>query len=200
MILSNVEIKELILSQELVTGYGDMNSQLQPASFDFRLMDELYYAKAHNPDGGRGFYISGNGNPFLVDPMDQDSVNEAYAKKEMLYDDGGLPYWIIEPGEFLIGSTMESLNMPSNLVCEADGRSSIGRLGITIHQTAGYVDPGFTGRVTLEIKNESPHRIKLWPTMRVGQFIFIKMSQAANPPYTGRYQNQDKPEISRYSH
>lgn len=200
MILSNVEIKELILSRELVTGYADLDKQLQPASFDFRLMDELYYAKTHNPDGSRGFYISGVGVPFLVDPMDQDSVNAAYAKKDLLYDVNGLPYWIIEPGEFLIGSTMESLNMPNDLVCEADGRSSIGRLGLTIHQTAGYVDPGFTGRVTLEIKNESPHRIKIWPTMRVGQFIFNKMFVAANPPYTGRYQNQQRPEISRYSH
>jgi dCTP deaminase len=187
MILSNVEIRQLIETQELVTCYGDLESQLQPASFDFRLMDELYIAKKS---------YSGI---IVVDPMDQETIKSAYAPLPSSMDQHG-HYWLIEPDAFLIGSTIEYLNIPNDMVCEADGRSSIGRLGLTIHQTAGFVDPGFKGRVTLEIKNESPHYLKLRPGMRIGQFVFMRMSQAANPPYMGRYQNQDRPEISRYAH
>lgn len=189
MILSNTEIRHLIETQELVTCYGDLETQLQPASFDFRLMDKLFIAK--KPIGGIGL---------IVDPLDQASINRAYEEYHFYDSDSAGHYWMIEPDAFLIGSTIEYLNVPNDLVCEADGRSSIGRLGLTIHQTAGFVDPGFKGRVTLEIKNESPHYLKIRPGMRIGQFVFMRMSQVANPPYNGRYQNQEMPEISRYAH
>lgn len=110
----------------------------------------------------------------------------------------------LKPGEFVLGSTMERITLPDDIVVRVEGISSLGRLGVTVHITAGYVDPGFDGYVTLEIKNEAPWAITLHEGMRIGQFAFYEMSSPADEPYgvTGRYTNQHQrgPVESRYTY
>jgi len=106
--------------------------------------------------------------------------------ESMVMDDSGL---ILKPGQLYLGSTTEALFLPNNLGAEVCGKSTLGRLGITIHVTAGWVDPGFSGTVTLEIHTIYP--IRIYPGMRVGQFTFIKTT-GSRIPYNGRYQNRQQ--------
>ncbi len=90
---------------------------------------------------------------------------------------------VIHPGEFLLGSTLESLKVPSDLVARVEGRSSYGRLGIIVHATAGYIDPGFEGDITLEMQNLGNAPVKLYPEDRVCQVVFETMTSEAENPY-----------------
>jgi len=109
--------------------------------------------------------------------------------------------FIVHPGEFILGTTMERLHVPDDLVGQLDGRSSLGRLGIIIHSTAGFIDPGFIGNVTLEISNLNNIAVALYPNMRVCQLSFEQLSSDALHPYAQRrvskYQGQQLPTISR---
>ena len=115
--------------------------------------------------------------------------------------DGDEPF-ILHPGEFVLGSTFESVSLPDDLAARLEGKSSLGRLGLLTHSTAGFVDPGFTGHVTLELSNVATLPIKLWPGMKIGQLCFIRLTTAAEHPYgsaaySSRYQGQRGPTASR---
>ena len=110
--------------------------------------------------------------------------------------------FILHPGEFVLGSTFEVVTMPDDLAARLEGKSSLGRLGLLTHSTAGFVDPGFSGHVTLELSNVATLPIKLWPGMKVGQLCFIRLSSPTENPYGSakygsRYQGQRGPTASR---
>jgi dCTP deaminase len=115
-------------------------------------------------------------------------------------DDG---VFMLHPGEFVLGSTLERVRVPDDLVARIEGKSSLGRLGLLIHSTAGFIDAGFDGHVTLELANVANLPITLYPGMKIGQISFLAMTTPADNPYgskvTGsKYQGQRGPTPSRY--
>jgi len=111
--------------------------------------------------------------------------------------------FILHPGEFVLGSTLERVAIPDDLVARLEGKSSLGRLGLLIHSTAGFIDPGFYGQITLELSNVHNLPITLYPRMKIGQVSFLRMTTAADVPYgTGalrsKYHGQDGPTPSQY--
>ncbi|GAA1694633.1 dCTP deaminase [Microcella alkalica] len=110
--------------------------------------------------------------------------------------------FILHPGEFVLGATYEQVSLPDDIAARLEGKSSLGRLGLLTHSTAGFIDPGFSGHVTLELSNVATLPIKLWPGMKIGQLCFFRLSSPAETPYgTGgylnRYQGQRGPTASR---
>ncbi|MEO7007356.1 MAG: dCTP deaminase [Terrimesophilobacter sp.] len=110
--------------------------------------------------------------------------------------------FILHPGEFVLASTYEQITLPDDIAARLEGKSSLGRLGLLTHSTAGFVDPGFSGHVTLELSNVATLPIKLWPGMKIGQFCFFQLSSPAEKPYGvgangSRYQGQRGPTASR---
>ncbi len=110
--------------------------------------------------------------------------------------------FVLHPGEFVLGSTYELVGLPDDLAARLEGKSSLGRLGLLTHSTAGFVDPGFTGHVTLELSNVATLPIKLWPGMKIGQLCFFRLSSPSARPYGSgasgsRYQGQRGPTASR---
>jgi dCTP deaminase len=115
-------------------------------------------------------------------------------------EEGGV--FILHPGEFVLGSTIERVTLGAAFVARLEGKSSLGRLGLLCHATAGWIDPGFSGRITLELSNVSNLPIKVYPGMPIGQLSFARLSSPALRPYgsetTGsKYQGQDGPTQSR---
>lgn len=111
--------------------------------------------------------------------------------------------FILHPGEFVLGQTLEWVELPNDLVARLEGRSSLGRLGLLIHSTAGYVDPGWKGNLTLELSNVANLPIALYAGMRIGQISFFRMSSPVDRPYgspelRSRYQGQSEPTASAY--
>ncbi len=111
--------------------------------------------------------------------------------------------FILHPGEFVLGSTLERVALPDDLVGRIEGKSSLGRLGLLIHSTAGFVDAGWNGQLTLEFSNVASLPITLYPGMRIGQISFMQMSSPAENPYGAellgsKYQGQQGPRPSRY--
>lgn len=111
--------------------------------------------------------------------------------------------FILHPGEFVLGSTLERIALPDDLVARLEGKSSLGRLGLLIHSTAGFIDAGWDGQITLELSNVASLPITLYPGMKVGQVSFMQMTTAADNPYgTGiigsKYQGQVGPRPSQY--
>jgi dCTP deaminase len=110
---------------------------------------------------------------------------------------------VLHPGEFVLGSTLERVALPDDLVGRLEGKSSLGRLGLLIHSTAGFVDAGFSGHLTLELSNVANLPIKVYPGMKIGQVSFLRMSTPADQPYGSqavgsKYQHQRGPTPSRY--
>jgi len=111
--------------------------------------------------------------------------------------------FILHPGEFVLGSTLERVKLPNNLVARLEGKSSLGRLGLLIHSTAGYVDPGWDGYLTLELSNVANLPITIYPGMKIGQISFFQLTTAADVPYGtkkagSKYQGQRGPTPSRF--
>ncbi|MEX2212427.1 MAG: dCTP deaminase [Gaiellaceae bacterium] len=111
--------------------------------------------------------------------------------------------FILHPGEFVLGSTLERIRLPDDLVARLEGKSSLGRLGLLIHSTAGFIDPGWDGQVTLELSNVSNLPITIYPGMRIGQVSFVQLTEPAERPYGSggvgsKYQGQKGPVPSRY--
>lgn len=111
--------------------------------------------------------------------------------------------FILHPGEFVLGSTLESLKLPGDIAGRIEGKSSLGRLGLLIHSTAGYIDPGWEGNLTLELSNVSPLPITLYHKMKIGQISFTQMSTPVDKPYGSKglgshYQGQKIPVSSRF--
>jgi dCTP deaminase len=112
--------------------------------------------------------------------------------------------FILHPGEFVLGSTSERVSLPNDLTARVEGKSSLGRLGLLIHSTAGFVDPGFDGHITLELSNVANLPITIYPGMKIGQISFLRMTTPADRPYGSaevgsKYQGQRGPTPSRYS-
>lgn len=146
---------------------------VQPASYDVRLGSTLlrWWGDTVNPD------------------LDQ----SAFWRQLPLGQDGA---WLLYPGAFYLGVTLESLAIPNDLLCHLHGRSSLGRLGIQIHTTAGLVDPGWCGKLTLEITVQAgPTRLR--PGMPIGQLTFQQLVSAAADPYEGKYWDDVEPTPSR---
>jgi dCTP deaminase len=111
--------------------------------------------------------------------------------------------FILHPGEFVLGSTLERITLPDDVVGRLDGKSSLGRLGLLIHSTAGFIDPGWDGHVTLELSNVANLPITIYPGMKIGQLSFVQLSEPAERPYGSegigsKYQGQRGPTPSRY--
>ena len=155
---------------------------IQPASIDVRL--------------DRWFRLFDNHRYPVIDPAaDQEGLTH-------LVDVGADEPFVLHPGEFVLGATYERITLPDDVAARLEGKSSLGRLGLLTHSTAGFIDPGFTGHVTLELSNTATMPIKLWPGMKVGQLCFFRLSSPAQAPYgsgaTGsRYQGQRGPTASR---
>lgn len=155
---------------------------IQPASIDVRL--------------DRFFRVFNDRQYTYVDPAeDQGELTEQFSVSE------GEP-WILHPGEFVLGSTLERVHISSQIAARLEGKSSLGRLGILTHSTAGFIDPGFNGYITLELSNVSPLPVKLWPGMKIGQICFFELSSPAEHPYGSQalgshYQGQRGPTPSR---
>ncbi|MDO7868419.1 dCTP deaminase [Nocardioides jiangxiensis] len=157
-------------------------AMVQPSSIDFRL--------------DKFFRVFDNHKYPAIDPaVDQSDLTR------MVEVEGDEPF-ILHPGEFVLGSTFEVVTLPDDLAARVEGKSSLGRLGLLTHATAGFVDPGFSGHVTLELANVATLPIKLYPGMKIGQLCFFKLSSAALHPYGSekygsRYQGQRGPTASR---
>ena len=111
--------------------------------------------------------------------------------------------FMLHPGEFVLGSTLERVSVPDDLVARLEGKSSLGRLGLLIHSTAGYVDAGWDGQLTLELSNVANLPITLYPRMKIGQISFVQMTTPADRPYGSselgsKYRGQEGPKASRY--
>lgn len=110
--------------------------------------------------------------------------------------------FVLHPGEFVLASTYEVVTLPDDVAARLEGKSSLGRLGLITHSTAGFIDPGFSGHVTLELSNVATLPIKLWPGMKIGQLCFFRLTSAAehpygSGPYGSRYHGQRGPTASR---
>lgn len=155
---------------------------LQPSSIDVRL--------------DRFFRLFDNHKYAFIDPAEQQDE-----LTRLIEVDPKEPF-ILHPGEFVLGSTYEFVTLPDDVAARLEGKSSLGRLGLLTHSTAGFVDPGFKGHVTLELSNVATLPIKLWPGMKIGQLCFFKLTSPSEHPYgsekySSRYQGQRGPTASR---
>lgn len=181
MLLSDREIRARIASGSVVIDPWDP-AAVQPASVDVRL--------------DRWFRLFDNHKYDVIDPaVEQCDLTRLVAV------DADEPF-VLHPGEFVLGATHEAVTLPEDLAARLEGKSSLGRLGLLTHSTAGFIDPGFTGHVTLELSNTATLPIRLWPGMKVGQLCFFQLSSAAEQPYGSgasgsRYQGQRGPTASR---
>jgi len=181
MLLSDRDILAAVDTGRLVLDPWDAEL-VQPSSVDVRL--------------DRYFRVFNNSQYTHIDPSQQQ--DELTALVEPKGDD---PF-VLHPGEFVLGTTLEVVTLPDDLAARLDGKSSLGRLGLLTHSTAGFIDPGFTGHITLELSNVANLPITLWPGMKIGQLCVYKLSSPAQHPYgssaTGsRYQGQRGPTPSR---
>jgi dCTP deaminase len=176
VVLSDRSIKEEIAAGRLVIEPFD-EALLQPSSVDVRVSGE--FRVFHN---SRQSYID------VRRPSDD--------LTEVVQIDGEAPF-ILHPGEFVLGSTLERVVVPGDLVARLEGKSSLGRLGLLIHSTAGYVDPGWDGTLTLELSNVARLPITIYYAMPIGQLSFLRLTTPVDAPYRGKYQGQRGPTASR---
>jgi dCTP deaminase len=175
-VLSDREIDKLARSG-LITPYDQ--AQLQPASIDVRLGTTLLVPDI---DPVRRYIIV----PGLTDARS----SQYFIQRPLVTALGASMPYTLPPGGFVLASTLEFLRIPDWLTCTLMGKSSIGRWGLSIHVTAGFVDPGFEGTLTLELANVGPFNIVLTVGMDIAQLAFSAMAKRANKPYSGRYQGQ----------
>lgn len=182
MLLSDGDIAAQIAAGRIGLEPFD-ESMIQPASVDVRL--------------DKYFRIFRNHRYPNIDP----AAEQAELTEMVESTDPDEPF-ILHPGEFVLASTYEVVTLPVDVAARLEGKSSLGRLGLLTHSTAGFVDPGFSGHVTLELSNVATLPIKLWPGMKIGQLCFFGLSSPAQAPYGSqkygsRYQGQRGPTPSR---
>ena len=179
MILSDRSIREELAAGRIVLEPFD-DSFVQPASVDVRL--------------DRYFRVFLNHTMPVIDvKVDMPDLTE------LIEVDGQSPF-ILHPGEFVLGSTLERVRLPDDLVARIEGKSSLGRLGLLIHSTAGFIDAGWDGHITLELSNVANLPITIYPGMKIGQISFFQLTTPAETPYGGagsKYQGQRGPTASR---
>jgi dCTP deaminase len=181
VILSDRSLREAIAAGRLVIDPLD-DDAIQPSSIDVRLDNHF-----------RVFYTARH--PYIDVKQPMEDLTELVEVKP---DDA----FILHPGEFVLGATLEQVGIPPDLAARLEGKSSLGRLGLMTHSTAGFLDPGFTGHVTLELSNVANLPITLWPGMKIGQLCLFRLSSPAERPYGSdgvgsRYQGQRGPTPSR---
>lgn len=182
MILSDKTIREQIQQGRIVLEPFD-EQFLQPSSVDLRV--------------DRFFRIFVNHHAPIIDV--KQSQLDLTEEVEIKPDDA----FILHPGEFVLGSTFERISVPDDLVARLEGKSSLARLGLVIHSTAGFIDPGFEGHITLELSNVATLPITLYPEMKIGQISFLQMTTPAEKPYGSKglgskYKGQRGPTASKY--
>ncbi|WP_243790425.1 dCTP deaminase [Saccharopolyspora gloriosae] len=181
MLLSDRDLRKELDEGRLELDPFDV-AMIQPSSIDVRL--------------DRFFRVFDNSKYTHIDPSQQQ--DELTSPVEVTGDD---PF-VLHPGEFVLGSTYESVRLPDDLAGRLEGKSSLGRLGLLTHSTAGFIDPGFFGHITLELSNVANLPITLWPGMKIGQLCLFRLSSPAEHPYGtaragSRYQGQRGPTPSR---
>src|SRR5438552_4844257 len=182
MVLSDRTIKAEIEAGRIVLDPFD-EAMVQPSSVDVRV--------------DRRFRVFNNARyPFIDVRQPMEGLTEAV---EITDED---PF-ILHPGEFVLGSTLERVRLPDDVVARLEGKSSLGRLGLLIHSTAGYVDPGWDGYLTLELSNVANLPITIYPGMKIGQISFFRLTSPAERPYASKgrgskYQGQRGPTASRF--
>ncbi|SFE61350.1 dCTP deaminase [Actinopolyspora alba] len=181
MLLSDRDLRKELDEGRLELDPFD-DSLIQPSSIDVRL--------------DRFFRVFDNSKYTHIDPSrQQDDLTSLVEHSD---DDA----FVLHPGEFVLGSTYETVRLPDDLAGRLEGKSSLGRLGLLTHSTAGFIDPGFSGHITLELSNVANLPITLWPGMKIGQLCLFRLSSPAEHPYGSkaagsRYQNQRGPTPSR---
>lgn len=181
MIFSDRTIKEAIAAERVIIDPFDV-AMVQPSSVDVRC-DQF-------------FRVFENHRYPLIDPKapQEDLTVLVEASEEEPF--------ILHPGEFVLGATLETIGLADDVVARLEGKSSLGRLGLLIHSTAGFIDPGFKGQVTLELSNVANLPIAIYPGMKIGQISFYELSTPAENPYGSagagsKYQGQKGPTASR---
>ena len=181
MLLSDRDIKAEVAAGRI--GLEPFSADMvQPSSIDVRL--------------DRYFRVFENHRYPHIDPsVEQSELTRA------VEPEADEPF-ILHPGEFALGSIYEVVTLPDDIAARVEGKSSLGRLGLLTHATAGFIDPGFSGHVTLELSNVATLPIKLWPGMKIGQLAFFRLSSSAENPYGSErygshYQGQRGPTASR---
>src|SRR5213082_1868817 len=182
MVLSDRTIATLIADGRIEIDPYDAGL-LQPSSLDVRV--DRYFRVFHNAR-----------YPYIDVKQPQDELTELVE----VHDDQ--PF-ILHPGEFVLRSTLERVRLPDDLVARLEGKSSLGRLGLLIHSTAGYVDPGWDGYLTLELSNVANLPITIYPGMKIGQISFFRLTTPADEPYgsksrRSKYQGQRGPTASKF--
>ena len=181
MLLSDRDIRAEIAANRVAVEPFD-EAMIQPSSVDVRL--------------DKFFRVFENHKYSVIDP----STEQAELTREVIAE-GDEPF-ILHPGEFVLASTYEVITLPDDIAGRLEGKSSLGRLGLLTHSTAGFIDPGFSGHITLELSNVANLPVKLFPGMKIGQLCLIKLSSPAEHPYGSekygsRYQGQRGPTASR---
>ena len=181
MLLSDHDILAEVAAEQIKLDPWD-SVMVQPASVDVRL--------------DRTFAIFENHRYPVIDPAENQSE---LTRLVTVADDEA---FVLHPGEFVLGATYEFVELPHHIAARLEGKSSLGRLGLLTHSTAGFIDPGFGGHVTLELSNMSNLPIKLYPGMKIGQLCFFRLSSPSDNPYGqgadgSRYQGQRGPTPSR---
>jgi dCTP deaminase len=181
MVLSDRTIRRLLRDGRIAIEPFD-EGLVQPSSVDIRV--------------DRFFRVFRNSRyPYIDVKTQQEDLTEVV--------EAGDDAFILHPGEFVLGSTLERITLPDDIVGRLDGKSSLGRLGLLIHSTAGFIDPGWDGHVTLELSNVANLPITIYPEMKIGQLSFVQLSEPAERPYGAegvgsKYQGQRGPTPSRY--
>ncbi|SFR91872.1 dCTP deaminase [Halomicrobium zhouii] len=184
MILSDADILRRLEDGDLVVEpLSDPDIQVQPASVDLRL--------------GREFLEFQHANIPCIHPNSEQETGE-YTEKTVVDEDGE---YILHPGDFVLGTTHERVEIPDDLIAHVEGRSSLGRLAIVVHATAGLCDPGYKGQITLELSNLGTAPVALTPGMRISQLTFTELKTPADRPYGSergsKYQDQRGPQASK---
>jgi dCTP deaminase len=178
MILVDWQILDRIERGHLTIDPYDRNL-VQPNSLDIRLGNHFVWYKPGSE---------------VIDPYNKDSV---VADVEETHAD----FFILDPGRFVLAETLECIGLPDNIVATIEGKSSIARLGVTLHHTSGWIDAGFRGTITLEMCNVNTRPVKIYAGMPIGQLVFYTTERAENPYYKkgdAKYLDQRQATLSRY--
>src|SRR5438046_5535237 len=182
MVLSDATIARLLAEGRVEIDPYD-EALLQPSSVDVRV--DRFFRVFHN-----------NRYPYIDVKVEQGELTELVEVEDEQ------PF-VLHPGEFVLGSTLERIRLPDDLVARLEGKSSLGRLGLLIHSTAGFIDPGWDGHVTLELSNVANLPVTIYPEIKIRQISFVQLSEPAETPYGSgeigsKYQGQRGPTPSRY--